>query len=218
MLSPDDLIDIQPTFEADSHRDFTSALAANRIDPKFLYITPRQSELWREVFQRHSPIHGNPEFARIYRDAFAKIVRDTRSGAVKLIGLGCGTGVKERDLCLCLKSRGIQSHFSAVDISLGLVAESMRNLAEAGAKFERSLMCDLAATELLSAWLARNDSETPRMVTLFGLVPNLAPVVAARIMRAVLRPGDVLLVSAHRASQWIGGPSGGDAARPTAVR
>ncbi len=196
---PDDLIDIQPAVEADSLSDAIATLKTNRIDPKFLYVTPHQSSLWREVFLRHSPIHANPEFARIYRDAFAQIARAPLSGAVWLIGLGCGTGIKERDLCLRLKSTGRKIRFSAIDVSRDLVAESMRNLGSAGAELDRSLVGDLTATDHLSTWLAQQNPETRRVITLFGLVPNLAPEVAARLMGAALRPGDVLLVSAHLA-------------------
>src|SRR4051794_34902384 len=37
-------------------------LRENRLDPKSLYVTPRQADLWRAVSRAHSPIHGNPEF------------------------------------------------------------------------------------------------------------------------------------------------------------
>jgi hypothetical protein len=199
MAFPDDLIDSHSMIKADSRQDRLSSLEANEIAPKFLYVTPRQSDLWREVFLRHSPIHANPEFARIYRDAFAKIALDPHCAAVRLVGLGCGTGVKERDLCLSVKSAGVQVHFSAIDISRALVAESMQILGAAGATLGRSLVCDLADTDQVSAWLARSDIEIPRLLTLFGLVPNLAPAVITRLVRAVLRPGDMLLVSAHLA-------------------
>ena len=88
------------------NREAIESLQSSRIDPKFLYVTPRQAELWRQVFLRHSPIHGNPEFARIYRDAFAKILDRFPAGKVSLVGLGCGTGTKELELYSSLKTRG----------------------------------------------------------------------------------------------------------------
>src|ERR1700677_179436 len=92
-------IDFHSADHAATHEEqVIDSLHANRIDPKFLYVTPRQSELWRQVFLRHSPIHGNPEFARIYRDAFAQVAERQPAGEILLAGLGCGTGLKELNL------------------------------------------------------------------------------------------------------------------------
>ena len=176
-----------------------ASLLANRIDPKLHYVTPRQAELWRQVFLRRSPIHGNPEFARIYRDAFARIAERISSKEIVLAGLGCGTGLKEFDLFRHLQSRGIEVHFAAIDVSRDLVEESAQKLIAAGAHHERSLVCDLSAIDDLTAWLERNAAGFPRIFTFFGLVPNFAPSLVVRLFRAVLRPGDILLTSAHLA-------------------
>jgi hypothetical protein len=175
------------------------SLKANRIDPKLLYVTPRQTELWRQVFLRHSPIHANPEFARIYRDAFAQTAKQLGPGKVAIIGLGCGTGLKELELFSSLKARGIHASFSAIDVSHDLVVESVQKLVEAGTAHQRSLVCDLANSIFISDWLNQFDQGLPRVITFFGLVPNLAPSVVIRLFSAVLRPGDILLASAHLA-------------------
>lgn len=180
-------------------REAVELLRANRIDPKFLYATPRQAELWRQVFLNHSPIHSNPEFARIYRDAFAQIAGRIQSRKVLIVGLGCGTGLKESDLYSHLKARGCEAHFSAIDVSYDLVVESVQKLAAAGASHERSLVCDLVEADFISDWLNRSAGDSPRVITFFGLVPNLAPSTVIRLFRAVVRPGDVLLASAHLA-------------------
>jgi hypothetical protein len=52
--SANDLIEIHPEFETSSRRHAIASLETNRIDPKFLYVSPRQSEFWRQVFLRHS--------------------------------------------------------------------------------------------------------------------------------------------------------------------
>jgi uncharacterized SAM-dependent methyltransferase len=180
-------------------RDAVESLRANRIDPKFLYVTPRQTELWREVFLHHSPVHGNLEFARIYRDAFERIAKWSRRKEVVIVGLGCGTGLKEAQLCAALKTEGAEPLFAAVDVSQDLVAESAAAVIAAGASHRRSLVCDLAESTFLSDWLDRTFGELPRIITFFGLVPNLAPSLVIRLFRAVLRHGDVMLVSAHLA-------------------
>lgn len=174
-------------------------LLADRIDPKFLYVTPRQAELWRQVFLKHSPIHANPEFARIYRDAFAQIAARIQSEKVLIVGLGCGTGLKECDLYSHLKARGCEAMFSAVDVNYDLVVESVQKLSAAGAGHGQSLVCDLNESDFISGWLDRSVEKLPRMITFFGLVPNLTPSTVIRLSRSVLRPGDVLLASAHLA-------------------
>jgi hypothetical protein len=206
-------IDFHPSVREEAlEREAVESLQANRIDPKLLYVTPRQAELWRQVFLRHSPIHANPEFARIYRDAFARVVDRLQPGKVLLVGLGCGTGLKELALYSRLKACGREALFSAIDVSRDLVVESAQKLVAAGAGHQRSLVCDLAESDFISDWLNRSAGELPRLITFFGLVPNLAPSVVTRLFRAILRPGDVLLASAHLA------PVGDNAQLPAAMR
>jgi SAM-dependent methyltransferase len=193
-------IEVHPSVHGGGReQELIASLQANRIDPKLLYVTPRQTGLWRQVFLRHSPIHTNPEFARIYADAFARTSDRLPPGKIALVGLGCGTGLKERDLYAALTARGHEAKFSAIDVSRDLVIESMQKLAAAGAEQGGNLVCDLAETEFISEWLDRTTGTLPRLMTFFGLVPNLAPALVARIFRAILRPGDRLLVSVHLA-------------------
>jgi len=194
-------IDFHPSFrEGALEMETIESLQANRIDPKLLYVTPRQAELWRQVFLRHSPIHAKPEFARIYREAFARVMDRLPPGKVLLVGLGCGTGLKESELYSHLKALGHETLFSAIDVSRDLVVESAQKLVAAGAGHDRSLVCDLAESVFLADWLDRVAGDTPRLITFFGLVPNLAPSVVTRLFRAILRPKrDILLVSAHLA-------------------
>jgi hypothetical protein len=193
-------IDVHPSIaNASLERVVEASLRANVLNPKLLYVTPRQTELWRQVFLKHSPIHGNPEFARIYRDAFTRIASERPPGKVWLVGLGCGTGLKERELCSQLESNRHDVSFSAIDVSRDLVVESAHKLSEAGARSERHLVCDLTEIEFLNEWLARIDPKTPRIFTFFGLVPNLTPMFVVRLFREILRPGDVILVSVHLA-------------------
>ena len=100
--------------------------------------------MWREVFLRHSPIHANPEFARIYRDAYTRVGDLLPARKVMLVGLGCGTGMKEAELCSQLQANGRGVLFLAIDVSRDLVAESVHRLVAAGAEHQRSLVRDLA--------------------------------------------------------------------------
>jgi len=185
--------------DAALERDAIELLRASRIDPKLLYVTSRQAELWRQVNLRHSPIHGNPEFARIYREAFARVAEKMPRDEVYLAGLGCGTGMKEAELCAQLKSRGCRVLFSGIDISRDLVDEASRRLAAAGAIDRGGPVCDLAEVDLVAQWRSETGNEAPILYTFFGVVPNFAPSMVTRLFRAIMRPGDVLLVSVHLA-------------------
>ena len=194
------IIDFHPsTLEETLREEAIESLRANRIDPKFLYITPHQTELWRQVFLKHSPIHGNPEFTRIYREAYAQVALQFQNRNIALIGLGCGTGLKERDLYSILQASHCDVRFSAIDVSHNLVLESVQKLTKAGASHRRSLVSDLTQTDFLKSWLDRFENDLPRVMTFFGLAPNFIPSVMAHLLRAALRPGDVLLASAHLA-------------------
>jgi SAM-dependent methyltransferase len=194
------ILDIHPSvLEQALQHDAIESLQDNRIDPKFLYVTPRQAELWRQVFLKHSPIHANPEFARIYKKAFAGVANRFKNQKIMLVGLGCGTGLKELELCTTLRAKGCEALFSAIDVSRNLVLESAKKLMESGAGHRRSLVCDLTQSAFLKNWLDGGDSRLPRVITFFGLAPNFTPQAVTRLFRTVLRPGDLLLASAHLA-------------------
>jgi hypothetical protein len=61
------------------------------------------------------------------------------------------------------------------------------------------LVCDLAELEYIKCWLDAGDQGQPRLFTFFGVVPNLEPAFVAKLLRELLRPGDVLLASVHLA-------------------
>jgi hypothetical protein len=167
----------------------------NRVDPRLLYVTPRQAELWREVARAHSPVQANPDFARCYREAFAAEAAGDLPQAIHLVALGGGTGGKEAALGRVLSAAGRNVVFSAIDISADLAREAMAAVAEAGAQPGEIIVADL---EHFARWsdLAPN---LPRLYTCFGVAPNLRPAALIALLRAALRPGDRLLASVHLA-------------------
>ncbi|MEI9999662.1 MAG: L-histidine N(alpha)-methyltransferase [Verrucomicrobiota bacterium] len=197
---PDPIIDVHPSAETPAQRaQAIAGLEAGRLDPRLLYATPRQAALWREVAQRHAPIHSNLEFERIYREAFAQLALKMPGHRVRLVGLGCGTGFKEADLYFHLVAAGKRVEFCAVDVSRDLVTEAVGRLQRDWADPQRSLVCDLEEAAFIASWLAGLSENLPRVITFFGLVPNLDPVTVTAIFRAMLRPGDLLAASVHLA-------------------
>jgi SAM-dependent methyltransferase len=175
--------------------EIAASLRANRLDPKLLYATPRQAGLWREVARRHSPVQGDPDFQRIYEEAFSRMVGELPRW-LELVGLGCGTGEKEARLYGKLAGER-EIFFTAIDISPDLVEEAAGRLAALGAQLRAQVVGDLAEP---GAWReALNEATGRRLVTFFGLVPNFPPSQLGSIWRAALRPGDLLLASVHLA-------------------
>ena len=175
--------------------EIAASLRANRLDPKLLYTTPRQAELWREVARRHSPVQGNPDFRRIYEEAFSRMAEEFPQ-RLELVGLGCGTGEKEARLYGKLAEGGEREiFFTAIDTSPDLVEEAAGRLAALGAQLRAQVVGDL--TEPATWRDALNQADGRRLVTFFGLVPNFSPSQLGSIWRAALRPGDLLLASVH---------------------
>jgi L-histidine Nalpha-methyltransferase len=192
--SPVSTVDLHPS-AAPERLQLADALRAGRLDSRMLYATPRQAELWSEVARRHSPVYTRPGFARVYESAFARL--ELPPGGLTLVGVGCGTGEKEAQLFRHLAAIGrAPAQFAAIDVSAALVRASAARLAEAGAASGRHLVFDLNETAHLSSWLGEH-APGPRLLTFFGLIPNFAPGTLGRILRALLRAQDVLLVSVH---------------------
>ncbi len=117
-----------------------------------------------------------------------------------MIGLGCGTGVKEEWLARSLKRQGsgIQK-FTAVDVSDELCRMSMGRVNPYLAQDSQAWVMDLDASLSLRKSIDTEGQKECRLFTFFGLVPNLTPESILRIWKSLLRPGDHLLVSANLA-------------------
>jgi uncharacterized SAM-dependent methyltransferase len=100
---------------------------------------------------------------------------------------------------LAEQGRGLS--YTPCDVSLALVLTATE---EAGRAVEgvpcNPLLCDLATADDLSAVLDRlEEGRTPRIITFFGMIPNFEPDNITPRLAALVRPGDVLLVSANLA-------------------
>jgi SAM-dependent methyltransferase len=189
-----------PALPRNLRRALRDSLLANHLEPRLLYATPGQAERWRRVARRHAPVHRRPAFRRLYAEAFARAaVRLADAPRISLVGLGCGTGEKEAQLAAELRRPGRVISFSAIDASANLMGEATRRLAAAGALSRGHRVGDLADFPAWRKWLGRRSGTGPRVVTLFGMVPNFPPSILGPLLRAALRPGDLLLASVHLA-------------------
>jgi len=182
-------------------RDLLESLRARRIDPKFHYASYKQSQKWLALHEAWSPSRTDAECAAVYDRAFLAAADALRSSRVRLIGLGCGGGQKDARLLDSLTGQGREISYTPCDISLALVLTSLRAAQSAVPGIRcHPLVCDLAgAVDLPRVLLHQESSPTIHLITFFGMIPNFEPEVILPRLAALLRPGDLLLLSANLA-------------------
>lgn len=181
-----------------------ASLRSRRMHPPFLYDTPRRALLWLRVHEAFSPACTDPSVAGIYEAASEASARAMAgAGEVAVIALGCGSGQKERRLLQRLLACGCETvRLVPVDVSPGLALMAHEAALTAGlpASACTPVVMDLAGVEdwaaALAPWL---QPEARRVVTFFGMLPNLTPGTGLGRLAALVRRDDVLLLSANLA-------------------
>jgi uncharacterized SAM-dependent methyltransferase len=190
--------------------DLSRCLRERRVSPKFHYESPEQTLRWLAVHEQCSPARKDPACEGMYRASFDQVAHfwDASVRTVHVIGVGCGGGQKDAALIGSLVGAGRQVVYTPVDISPGMVITSARTAAalfpsQAGGAQGRcavtaGVVCDF---ELVSDPASLLQSLTPpeatRLVTFFGVLPNLEPATAWSRLAGWLRPGDGVLLSAN---------------------
>ena len=187
-------------FPGNVRRDWIQSLRTRAINHKFHYESHKQAAKWLALHEAFSPARRDASCLRIYDEAFARAANDCQAQALHLVGLGCGGGQKEARLLELLKAHGPKITCTLSDVSLPLVLTAREAaLPQVDEKHCHSIVCDLATTEHLGAALDRISSDLPRLITLFGIIPNFEPTPLLSRLSALLRPMDTLLLSANLA-------------------
>lgn len=176
--------------------ELRDGLAGGEVATRQHYVSARQARLWREIAAAFSPARDEADGVRAY-DAVNGLVADRVSGAgAHVIGLGCGDGAKERRLLGALAGTGPLTA-TPVDVSLPLVQVAVdRLVGAAGTALGRPVVCDLGlAAADLPAMVG--EAPGPRVVTLYGILPGMEAFAAMAAALSLLRPGDLLAVSAN---------------------
>lgn len=176
--------------------ELRDGLAGGEVATRQHYVSARQARLWREIAAAFSPARDEADGVRAY-DAVNGLVADRVAGAgAHVIGLGCGDGAKERRLLDALAGIGPLTA-TPVDVSLPLVQVAVDRLAgAAGTALGRPVVCDLGlAAADLPAMVG--EAPGPRVVTLYGILPGMEAFAAMAAALSLLRPGDLLAVSAN---------------------
>ena len=187
-------------FPENVRRDLLESLHARAINHKFHYESYKQAAKWRALHEAHSPSRTDASCRQIYADAFAAAAAATESASVHLIGLGCGGGQKEARLLEALAEEARRLIYTASDVSLALVLMAREaSLPFVEEKNCQAVICDLATEDGLAGAVNGFDTDSPRLVTLFGIVPNFEPGPLLSRVARVLRKNDRLLLSANLA-------------------
>jgi uncharacterized SAM-dependent methyltransferase len=180
-------------------RELIRCLRARKLNPKFLYESLRQTRKWLALHEACSPARTDPDCVRIYRASFAEAARRITGRNVDVVGLGAGGGWKEARLLKVLAARSRALSYTPVDVGAAMVLTAVgaaRHFVPQECCFP--LVCDLASEDDPSEFI--NESRprrAVRLITCFGVLPNLEPAVILPRLAGLLQPGDWLLVSAN---------------------
>ncbi len=197
-------------FPEQVRRDLLESLRTRWVNQKFHYDSFKQTQKWLALHEAYSPARTDPDCAATYGRSFEAAAARIASERVHLIGLGCGGGQKDARLLQVLQAAGKEPLYTPVDVSLAMVLVA-RQTALAVVPQDRCfpVVADLAVTD---DWLALVEpasglspgpavplTEPTRLLTFFGLLPNLDPQVVLPRLAGLLRPADYLLLSANLA-------------------
>jgi L-histidine Nalpha-methyltransferase len=188
-------------FPGSIRRDLLESLRTRQINHKFHYDSVKQTQRWLALHQAHSPSRTDPDCAGIYDQAFEVAAAWVEAPRVHMIGLGCGGGQKDTRLLKLLRDRRKEIRYTPIDASVTMVLVARQTaLAVIDENACFPLVCDLASAEDLPAALAsRSPANAAQLITFFGMIPNFRPQTILPRLSDLLRPADLLLLSANLA-------------------
>lgn len=178
------------------------ALRALQLPGKLLYQSPAQAQRWLDYHAAWSPSRTDSAVRGLYGKAFSA-ARALARDAGLVVGVGSGGGSKDADLLASLatvmgRTDADGLHYAPLDASAALAAEAALHVRQANAAVKlHPLVADLGTAPPLEPWLATLEAQRPRIVTCFGMLPNVDVEVFPQWLAGLVRPGDVLLVSAN---------------------
>jgi len=192
-------------------RDLLDSLRARRVNHKFHYDSVKQTQKWLALHQACSPTRNDADCRAIYEKGFKAAAAQIKTKNVYVIGLGCGGGQKDTRLLKLLKARARQILYTPCDVSTAMVLTARRTaLSVVPENNCFPFVCDLATADDLEKVVgsARCADRTPqrgvptnssRLLTFFGMIPNFEPQIILPKLAALVRPKDFLLFSANLA-------------------
>ena len=175
-------------------------MAIAQLPASALYAHPSLARLWKEVHLNYSPFYQRPALRRLYTQPATVLRALLRHAPYNFIALGCAEGLKES---LLLRKLPKPALLLTADTCLSMAKIAARKL-PARAKIARQI--DLTSPSSISRILAppisRSKTKAPRparLITLFGVLPNLDPLPLLRRLARAMKRGDLLLFSTNLA-------------------
>ena len=153
-----------------------------------LYDSPAMGRLWKNVHRSCSPFLQRPSIRRLYQRP-GPLLRKILKSPFTCIALGCADGAKES---LLFKKMPPPACLWTADINLPLARRAASRLPA-----QKRSACRLDLTTRLPSRITHLPG--PRLITLFGVIPNLDPLPLLRRISRIMRPDDYLLFSANLA-------------------
>ena len=196
-------------FPENVRRDLLQSLRSRQVNHKFHYDSHKQTQQWLKLHQAYSPSRTDSDCARIYDASFSAVASRSMQKNLRLIGLGCGGGQKDTRLLRLLQDAGKSVSYTPCDFSVAMVLVAHRAAtAQISHEHCHPFVCDLLTAEHLTNIPAfETDSDTSRIITFFGMIPNFEPQIILPKLATLLRPEDYLLFSANLSpgSDYAGG-------------
>lgn len=188
-------------FPEQLHEELLASLRTRRVNHKFHYESRQQAQKWLALHQRYSPSRNDLGCRAIYEEAFAVTAETVKSPAAHVIGLGCGGGSKDFMLLQQLRKKGRMLVYSACDVSHALVlAARHQALTMLDGRHVHDLVADLmTADDLQRIFSTQTAGNSTRIINFLGMVPNFEPAECLARLSSLLRPNDMLILSANLA-------------------
>lgn len=179
--------------------DLLQSLRSRQVNHKFHYDSHKQTQQWLKLHQAYSPSRTDSNCASIYDSSFAAVASHPMQQHIRLIGLGCGGGQKDTRLLRLLQDAGKSVSYTPCDVSVAMTLVAYRAATtHISNKDCHPFACDLLTTHNVKNIPAfQTNSDTSRIVTFFGMIPNFEPKMILPKLAELLRPEDCLLFSAN---------------------
>lgn len=166
---------------------------------RLLYDSPAQAQRWLVYHQAYSPSRTQATLVALYRQAYYAVLQARPHSHLHYISLGCGGGNK--DLLLLQQALPLCTtvHFTPLDTSAALVLETLLRVAQECPTLRSApLVADLSMEPDLRPFFEPYEtSDTWRLLTCFGMLPNFDYRTFLPYVRQLMRPNDMLLLSAN---------------------